>query len=194
MRPMRRSNREVVDSAALRAIVDQCRVMRIGAVDDDGVFVVPVNFGYEWLEVEGPGDVVEYDSETLLEARADVDEDDLEAPDPRPELVLYVHSAPEGRKAEAFSGGAMVGFEMDIDLGNITGTYACAYSRSYRSVMGSGWIEPVVDEAEKRRALELLMEHNAPDAAVDFTPEAVAHVAVFRIAVREFTGKERLPK
>ncbi len=193
MRQLRLSKREITDACALHAVIDQCRVVRIGAVDEAGVFVVPMSFGYDWREVEGPGDVLEFDSEALLEERADVDEDRLEKPDLRPELTLYVHSAKEGRKARAFSRGAQVAIEMDIDLGNIAGDFACAYSRAYRSIMGTGYIEPVDDPWEKRRALTLIMEHLAPDARAEFSPEAVERTGIFRIAVREFTGKERLP-
>lgn len=190
---MRLDKREITNGCALRAVVDQCRVVRIGAVDEEGVFVVPMNFGYDWREVEGPGDVLEFDSEQLLEERAGVDEDRLEEPEPRPELTLYVHSAKEGRKARLFSRGAQVAIEMDIDLGTIAGDFACACSRAYRSIMGVGHIEPVVDPWEKRRALALIMEHLAPDVRAEFSPEAVERTGVFRIAVRELTGKERLP-
>lgn len=190
---LRLSKREITDACALHAVIDQCRVVRIGAVDEEGVFVVPVNFGYEWREVEGPGDVVEYDSDVLLEDRADVDEGKLEAPESRPELTLYIHSSKDGRKARLFSRGANVAVEMDIDMGNIVGDSACAYSRAYRSIMGVGYIEPVEDFAEKQYALQLIMEHMAPDASAEFEPKAVERTGVFRIAVREFAGKERLP-
>ena len=40
----------------------------IGAMDEEGMFVVPVNYGFEWED----------------------------------ELLLYFHSAKEGRKADAF--------------------------------------------------------------------------------------------
>ncbi len=191
---LRISKREITDACALHAVIDQCRVVRIGAMDEEGIFVVPMNFGYDWREVEGPGDVLEFDSETLLEERADVDEDSLEEPELRPELTLYVHSAKEGRKAALFSRGAHVAIEMDIDLGTIEGESACAYSRAYRSIMGTGYIEPVDDLAEKHRALALIMEHLAPDARAEFSPASLERTGVFRIAVREFTGKEHLPK
>ena len=82
---------------------------------------------------------------------------------------------------------------MDIDLGLIAGESACAYSRAYRSIMGTGYIEPVEDLAEKHRALALIMAHLAPDARAEFSPAALERTGIFRIAVREFTGKEHLP-
>ena len=44
MRPMRRAKREVTDSEELRAIVEGCRTVRLGASDDAGLFIVPLNF------------------------------------------------------------------------------------------------------------------------------------------------------
>lgn len=49
-RPMRRNKREVTDTEELKQILDRCQIVRIGAMDHEGMFVVPVNFGYEWKE------------------------------------------------------------------------------------------------------------------------------------------------
>ena len=169
MRQMRLAKREVRDFEALRAIVEACDVVRIGAVDESGMFIVPVNFGYEWEDrPDGPGECLR--------------------------LTLYIHSAAEGRKAESFSRGCDVAIEMDCDGGTIKGDYSCAYSRAYRSIMGMGRIRPIEDAAEKVRALALIMEHAAPGAPCEFAEAAVDRVAVFRVDVREFTGKERRPK
>ena len=165
MRPMRRTNRQITYPAEVRALVERCHTVRVGAVDEDGVFVVPLSFGYEW--VDGC-------------------------------LVLYLHSAGEGRKAEAFSRGPRVAIEMDVELGVITGDYACAYSFSYQSIMGSGLISPVANVDEKRRALELIMRHMAPDAPCgpsgefSFPGDAVERVAIFRIDIDELAAKQRL--
>lgn len=67
-RPMRRQKREVTSPEELRRILEKCQILRIGAMDEEGMFVVPVNYGFEWED----------------------------------ELLLYFHSAKEGRKADAF--------------------------------------------------------------------------------------------
>lgn len=171
MRPMRLVKRQVTDAAAIKNIVDSAQVLHVGAMDSDGMFIVPVNYGYRWHK----------------------------EPDGTESLSLYLHSAREGRKAEAFfadgGDGVRVAIELEEDRGNITGTFACAYSRSYRSIMGSGTVFPVEDPAEKERALHLIMEHAAPDMPSPvFTPDAVARVAIFRIDVDTFSAKERAPK
>lgn len=43
---MRRKDREVTDIIRVREILDICKVCRLGFVDEDGVYVVPLNFGY----------------------------------------------------------------------------------------------------------------------------------------------------
>lgn len=43
---MRRANREVVDFEEIKKIVDECKVLRIATKDAEGLYVVPLNFGY----------------------------------------------------------------------------------------------------------------------------------------------------
>lgn len=47
---MRRAERQVTDLAAIRKVIENCKVMRLGMEDEKGVYVVPVNFGYDMAE------------------------------------------------------------------------------------------------------------------------------------------------
>ena len=47
MREMRLHKREVTDIKELRKILQECQVMRLGTMDEEGMMVVPVNFGFE---------------------------------------------------------------------------------------------------------------------------------------------------
>lgn len=166
-RPMRRAKREITAPDQLRAIIDACQTVRIGATDSEGMFIVPLSFGYDW-SVDAAGAV---------------------------RLALWLHSADEGRKADAFNAGgdagAPVALEMDREDGVITGDYSCAYSFAYRSIMGTGHIYPIHDPREKLHGLDRIMEHMAPGAPVSFSDEAVARVAIWRVDVERFTGKQR---
>lgn len=166
MRGMRRANREVTDEAGKRAIVEACKVVHVGTQDEEGMFVVPLNFGFEWIA-----------------------EDSVPA---TPHLVLWLHSAREGRKADAFRANPQVAIEMDADCHVISGDYSCTYSLAYQSIMGTGRIALVEDAAEKRHGLSLVMEHMAPGAPVEFADAAVERVAVWRIDVEHFTAKQRV--
>ena len=164
MREMRLHKRAVTDADEVRQIIEECQVLRLGLIDEEGMFIVPVNFGYAWDEATGL---------------------------PR----FYVHSAREGRKAEAVlaggADGAAAAFELDVDGGNIVGDYSCAYSRAYASVMGCGRVREVVDDAEREEGLRLLMAHAAPGAPAAFTHEGMGRVAIFRLDVDQLSAKRR---
>ena len=119
-----------------------------------GMFIVPVNYGY-----------------------------DLEIYEDRTELKLYIHGSGEGRKADAIAADPHAAIEMDCRHQIITGDYTCSYSYAYRSIMGSGTITRLESDDDKRYALGKLMEHMAPAAALEFSPEMLARTAVYRIDV-----------
>ncbi len=162
---MRLCKRQVNDPQIIREILEECDVVRIGMHDDEGIFIVPVNYGYELTERDG-----------------------------KLRLTLYFHGAGEGRKAETLAAEPEVAVEMDCRHEVITGDYTCSYSYAYRSIMGNGKAVRITDEEEKKHALAKLMEHMAPEAAVDFSPEVLARTNAYRIDVSYFTGKERKRK
>lgn len=159
---MRLYKREIHDPESIKEILEECDVVRIGAQDEEGMFIMPVNYGYDF-SVSG-------------EAM---------------KLVFFIHGAGEGRKADAFAANPAVAVEMDCRYGIITGDYTCSYSYSYRSIMGNGTVSRVKDEQEKVRGLTKIMEHMAPEAEIEFRPEMLARTEVFRIEVEHFTAKER---
>ena len=165
MREMRLKKREITDPEILKEILKNCEVVRIGAMDEEGMFIVPMNYGYDVREENGALRV-----------------------------CLYLHGAKEGRKAAAFAADPRVAVEMDDNHEVINGEYTCAYSYAYRSIMGNGVITEVTEPEEKIEGLEKIMAHLAPGAKIAFVPEMVERVAVWRIEVDTLTGKERKRK
>lgn len=50
MRAIRRADRAVTSREELRRILDVCKVCRIAVCDEDGPYIVPMNYGYLWTE------------------------------------------------------------------------------------------------------------------------------------------------
>lgn len=46
---MRRKDREVTDINDLLSIVEECRICHLGLIDDMGMYIVPLNYGYEYI-------------------------------------------------------------------------------------------------------------------------------------------------
>lgn len=162
MQPMRLGKREIKESEGLRQILEECKVMRLGLTDADGMFIVPVNFGY-----------------------------DFETENGQRKLRLYFHSAQKGRKARVLSLEGQAAVEMDCGHALIRGDYTCGYSYGYRSIMGTAKIRKVTETEEKIYCLTRLMEHLEPGTEICFLPEMLEKADVYCAEVMEFTGKER---
>ena len=165
-RPMRQAGRQLRSAGQLHDVVEACQTVRIACADEEGLFIVPMSFGYDWADPE-----------------------EIDADEPR--LALWVHSAGAGRKADAFDREPRVAIEMDVQDGVIAGTYACAYSYAYRSIMGTGTIHRIQGTEAKRYGLTRVMQHLAPEASAGFTDQALARTNIYCIDIDHFTGKQR---
>lgn len=166
---MRRKDREVSEIGEQLAIIDRCTVCRLALQDEEGLYLLPLNFGYEYKEGK---------------------------------LILYFHSARQGRKITAIGTGCQVAFEMDGAHKLIAGNTACEYGFAFESVMGNGTASIVEDNEEKKHGLELLMRQqtrgmqpDSPDACGQpsflFTDQMAASVAVIKVEAGHFTAKRR---
>jgi nitroimidazol reductase NimA-like FMN-containing flavoprotein (pyridoxamine 5'-phosphate oxidase superfamily) len=102
---------------------------------------------------------------------------------------LYLHSAPAGRKIDVLRRNPKVCFEMESSCELVHSEKACACTMRYRSVIGFGPARIVEDEAEKKRALELIVRRYVgpePQVAVDPAKKTVVIV----IDIQEVTGKQ----
>lgn len=150
MREMRLAKREITDPEVLKEIVEECDTVRLGLTDAEGMFIVPVNYGYEFTEENG-----------------------------KAELQLYFHGAAEGRKADALKSQSPVAVEMDCRHGIITGDYTCAYSYSYRSIMGNGTVTLLETFEEKRKDFSGSWSIWLREQRLKFRPEMLTRTAVW---------------
>ena len=105
-------------------------------------------------------------------------------------LVLYLHSAVQGKKLDMIRANPNVFFAIDCDRMPFEGRVACQYGLVYSSIMGRGEARLVEDVEEKKQAMSILMK---TQTGKDFTFEdrLVSIVSVIRIDVSEYTAKHR---
>ena len=105
-------------------------------------------------------------------------------------LVLYLHSAMQGKKLDMIRVNPKVFFELDCDRMPFEGDKPCQYGLVYSSVMGRGTARIVEDVEEKKLAMTVLMKtQTGKDFA--FEDKLVSIVAVIRVDVAEYTAKHR---
>jgi nitroimidazol reductase NimA-like FMN-containing flavoprotein (pyridoxamine 5'-phosphate oxidase superfamily) len=105
-------------------------------------------------------------------------------------LVIYLHSAVQGKKLDIIRANPKVFFAMDCDRQPFAGQVACQYGLSYSSLMGRGNARIIEDVEEKNKAMSILMQTQT-GKEFSFNERLVSIVAVIRIDVAEFTAKHR---
>lgn len=106
--------------------------------------------------------------------------------------IFYFHSAREGRKIDLVGTGTRVGFELDTGFRLDSAPKACEFSAAFLSVIGTGWVSPITDPAQKLHALGRLMAHYAGTDAWVFSQAMLDRITVLKLEVEELSCKEHL--
>lgn len=106
------------------------------------------------------------------------------------EVVLYFHSAAEGKKIELIKEQKYAGFEMDTKHELVESKVACGYSFLYQSIIGSGEISLVDNAEEKINGLQCIMEHYSNKSDWNITEAMVKKLAIIKLIVKEWACKE----
>ena len=103
--------------------------------------------------------------------------------------TLYFHSAPEGKKIEILRKNSKVCFEFDLDHEVLVDEKACKWGIKYRSVIGFGKASFVEDLEEKRKGLDVIMQHYS-GRSFPYPEPAVENTVVIKVEIESMTGKE----
>jgi nitroimidazol reductase NimA-like FMN-containing flavoprotein (pyridoxamine 5'-phosphate oxidase superfamily) len=84
-------------------------------------------------------------------------------------------------------------FEIDCDTKLIDAEKPCSYSYEFKSIIGFGQIIFLETANEKKYGLNRIMENQTDrEEMYDFPEEILKKVTVYKIAVEEFTGKQKV--
>lgn len=106
------------------------------------------------------------------------------------QLILYFHSAKEGRKIDVLKRNPTVCFSIFEEGEPVHAKTPCNAGYYYSSVIGIGTVEFVEEAAEKQRTLGKMFSHQAGKEAA-FTEAQADTVCVFKVISEEFTGKRK---
>lgn len=155
---MRRTDREIRDNETIFQIIKKSYCCRLGLIDEDKVYIVPLNFG----------EIINEDH-----------------------IILYFHSAKDGRKIELIKKNPNVGFELDTNYQIKESDVACNYTAYYQSVIGEGKIEIVEDRTEKIIGLNAIMNH-LTGKDWEYNEVMVNTVCVLKLTVETMRGKQHI--
>jgi uncharacterized protein len=102
---------------------------------------------------------------------------------------LYFHSAHAGTKIDIMKRNNNVCFEISIDQGIIESDVACDFEAKHRTVIGIGKAVFVKDDAEKIKALDLIVAHFS-DKKFEYPKANLSRTEVIRIDIVSVKGKK----
>lgn len=103
---------------------------------------------------------------------------------------LYFHSAKEGKKIDMIRRNNNACFEIDIDSEVVKGENACGWTMKYYSIIGFGRAFLIEDFEEKRKVLDIVMEHYAGKSSLEYSEQAVNNAAIIKVEIESMTGKK----
>jgi nitroimidazol reductase NimA-like FMN-containing flavoprotein (pyridoxamine 5'-phosphate oxidase superfamily) len=108
------------------------------------------------------------------------------------QVILYFHSAMEGKKQDLLDVSGNVAFVVEIPAESVQSPNgkASQCTMAYESVMGEGKLTRLPPE-EKPHGLEVLMAHyyEPGEIQLDFGENLLQHTSVLALKVEQMTGK-----
>ncbi len=108
------------------------------------------------------------------------------------QIILYFHSATEGRKTDILKKAPHVCFETDCGFELKKADTACKWSAKYESVIGTGNVEQITAAEEKIRAFEVIMKKYGFPGKPEFDSSALERTNIYRLKVEEFSVKQSI--
>lgn len=104
--------------------------------------------------------------------------------------ALYFHSAPAGRKIDLLRREPKVSFEVEDYYSIVSASSACGWTTHYRSVMGTGIIEFVTGNDEKKRGLDIIMNHHGSRGENVYREGGLDNLIVLKLNIESVTCKQ----
>ena len=108
------------------------------------------------------------------------------------QYTFYIHGGKGGRKYELSKDEPNVGFEIDGNYKLIEGKDACNFSAKYQSVIGNGKIKIIEDLEEKKKGLDIIMNHSTGKSGFEYKQRMVENVAIYKLIAEKLTCKGNL--
>ena len=108
------------------------------------------------------------------------------------ENAIYIHSSPLGKKMELLKLNKNVCFEIEYHSEIIKNESPCEWGSEYRSVIGYGHVEIITDSEEKRRGLDIIMNHYGKPGKSVYKNSQVDSIVILKLNIEQLTGKQNM--
>jgi nitroimidazol reductase NimA-like FMN-containing flavoprotein (pyridoxamine 5'-phosphate oxidase superfamily) len=106
------------------------------------------------------------------------------------ENIIYMHSAPEGRKIELLKANNRICFEIEYASEIIRKDEPCKWSTKYRSLIGYGNIEIITDTRDKKKGLDIIMQKYGYQGQTGYNDGSLDRMVLLKINIEQVTAKQ----
>ena len=106
------------------------------------------------------------------------------------ENMIYLHSAPKGRKIDIIKKNNYVCFEVETDTKLVKGEKPCDFTMSYKSVIGYGKAYIVENKEDKIKGLDHIMRKYSEEKKFEYNAGVLDKMVIIRIEIESLTGKK----
>ena len=105
---------------------------------------------------------------------------------------IYIHCAKEGKKIDLIKKNNYVCIEIEQITRIERYEKACKWATTYQSIVGYGTVEIITDYDQKRKGLDVIMEHNGANSThdLDYEKNQVDSMSILKVEITEITGKQ----
>ncbi len=105
--------------------------------------------------------------------------------------VLYLHSAPEGKKIDILhqNNKICVSFSTDHKLYHQNENVACSYSMKYKSVLLHGRVSFIEELDKKKEILNMIMQKYSSRDDFKYSLPALKNVLIMKVVADEIEGR-----
>jgi uncharacterized protein len=104
--------------------------------------------------------------------------------------ILYIHSAPAGRKMEILRKNNLVTFEIEGPREIIPDKTPCDWTSKYRCLMGRGIVTISDDPVMKKKTLDLLMRKFGAEGPLEYKESSFSKMAALTLSIGSISGKQ----
>jgi len=104
--------------------------------------------------------------------------------------IIYMHSAPEGRKIKLLKEHSRVCFEIEYKAEISGKDEPCSWTTKYRSVIGYGNIEIVSDTEIKKKGLDIIMSKYGYNGSGEYNEGSLSRMVLLKLTIETITGKQ----
>ena len=110
--------------------------------------------------------------------------------------TLYLHSATQGQKIDILRKNNNLCFQVDTETRLVTSKTPCDWGMRYLSVIGYGKAHFLHNPADKKEALDLIMNKYSPgtsshpEKTFQYSDKSLSSVIIIKVEIEEITGKK----